>query len=210
MKLKVCGLSDPDNIREIAALKPDMMGFIFYAPSPRNACALLHSNVISLPEGIERVGVFVDAPLEHALHIASRYALTTLQFHGKESPEMCRAAKDHGYKVMKAIGVSEDLDWESVRPYDGNVDYLVLDTLTAVHGGSGRKFNWSLLRDYPLSIPFLLSGGITPEDADAVRKAAADLPYMSGVDINSRFETAPGVKDVSLVAEFQSLINNSR
>lgn len=136
------------------------MGFIFYAPSPRNACALLPSIVNSLPADIERVGVFVDAPVEHVLHTASRYGLDTVQLHGKETPEMCRQLRASGLKVMKAIGINPDINWEDVRCYEGSVDMYVLDTLTAMHGGSGRKFDWNLLRDYPLGTLFLISGGI--------------------------------------------------
>lgn len=202
MKLKICGLSDPESIRQIAALHPSMMGFIFYAPSPRNACALLPSIVNSLPADIERVGVFVDAPVDHVLHTASRYGLDAVQLHGRETPEMCRRLRASGLKVLKAIGINPDINWDDSRCYEGSVDMYVLDTLTAMHGGSGRKFDWTLLRDYPLGTLFLLSGGIGPEDAKAVREAAATLPLMVGVDINSRFETRPGTKDPALVSNF--------
>lgn len=202
MKLKVCGLSSADSIKEIAALRPDMMGFIFYAPSPRNACAVLHSTVRSLPADIERVGVFVDSPVDHVLHVAGRYELDTIQLHGKETPEMCRAIREQGYKVMKAVGVNADIDWDEYRAYDGAVDMFVFDTLTAMHGGSGRKFDWSLLRTYPLSIPFLLGGGVGPDDARAAIEAASQLPLMAGVDINSRFEIKPGQKDTAKVSAF--------
>lgn len=208
MIIKICGFSDPDSIRQIAELNPSMMGFIFYAPSPRNACALLPSIVNSLPDNIDRVGVFVDAPVDHILHIASRYGLNTIQLHGKETPEMCRTLKAAGLKVMKAIGINNDIDWTTVNPYEGTVDLYVLDTLTAIHGGSGRKFNWNLLRDYPLSTPFLLSGGIGPDDAEAVKDAATALPLMAGVDINSRFETRPGSKDHLLVSNFLKRMEN--
>lgn len=207
MKLKVCGLSSAESIEEIAGLKPDMMGFIFYAPSPRNACAVLHSTVRSLPEGIERVGVFVDSPVDHVLHVAGRYELNIIQLHGKETPEMCREIRSHGYKVLKAVGVNADIDWDEYRAYEGAVDMLVLDTLTAMHGGSGRKFDWSLLKSYPLSVPFLLGGGVGPDDAPAVTEAAAQLPLMVGIDINSRFEIKPGQKDAAKVSAFFSQIN---
>lgn len=202
MKLKVCGLSSADSIKEIAALRPDMMGFIFYAPSPRNACAVLHSMVRTLPEWIERVGVFVDSPVDHVLHVAGRYELDTIQLHGKETPEICREIRSHGYKVMKAVGVNADIDWDEYRAYEGAVDMFVFDTLTAMHGGSGRKFDWSLLRTYPLSIPFLLGGGVGPDDARAAIEAASQLPLMAGVDINSRFEIKPGQKDAAKVSAF--------
>lgn len=206
MITKICGLSDPGSISLIAALKPSMMGFIFYAPSPRNACALLPSIVHAIPHEIKRAGVFVDAPVAHVLHTADRYELDVLQLHGRETPETCRELKDNGYCVMKAIGVNSDIDWESIRPYEGTIDLYVFDTLTANHGGSGRKYDWNLLRSYPLNTPFLLSGGIGAEDSDAVRRAAETLPKMAGVDINSRFETAPGHKDADLVRQFLNAI----
>ena len=208
MKIKICGLSDPDSIREIARLNPTMMGFIFYAPSPRNACALLPSVVNALPEGIERTGVFVDAPVDHILHTASRYGLTTVQLHGRETPEMCLTLRRSGLRVMKAIGINPDIDWDTLRPYEGTVDLYVFDTLTAIHGGSGRKFDWTLLRTYPPATPFLLSGGIGPDDADAITQAAATLPLMAGIDINSRFETQPGTKDPILVSNFLNRMEN--
>lgn len=206
MEIKICGLSDPESIRLIAALRPSMMGFIFYAFSPRNACALLPSMVAELPDEIERVGVFVDAPVDHMLHVAGRYGLTTIQLHGKESPEVCRALREHGLRVMKAFGIDEDIDWETLRPYEGSVDRFVFDTATAYHGGSGRKFDWSLLHDYPLTTPFLLSGGIGPDDAQAVLEAATSLPMMEGVDINSRFEIRPGNKSPELVKTFMDAL----
>lgn len=206
MIIKICGLADPDNIRQISQLCPSIMGFIFYAPSPRNACALLPAIVNALPDSIERAGVFVDAPVEHILHTASRYGLHTVQLHGKETPEMCKTLKAAGLKVMKAVGINKDIDWETIRPYEGTVDMFVLDTLTAIHGGSGRKFDWTLLQNYPLATPFLLSGGIGPDDAEAVKDAATRLPLMAGVDINSRFESSPGVKHPQLTAGFINAI----
>lgn len=209
MKLKICGLSNPESIRQIAEMSPDMMGFIFYAPSPRNACALQPSTVNTLPAQIDRVGVFVDAPVEHILHTAQRYGLTAIQLHGHESPDTCLALRKAGMKVMKAIGISSNIDWNNVRPYEGTVDMYVFDTPSPVHGGSGCKYDWYLLRDYPLTTPFLLSGGIGPDDAEAVSAAAASLPLMTGVDINSRFETRPGSKDTALVSKFISSIQHS-
>lgn len=205
---KICGFSDPESIRQIAALHPTMMGFIFYAFSPRNACALLPSVVAEIPADIERVGVFVDAPVDHILRTAERYGLTVIQLHGKESPEVCLELRNHGLKVMKAIGIEDDVDWTELSPYEGCIDLFVFDTATAYHGGSGRKFDWRLLNDYPLTTPFLLSGGIGPDDAPALHDAAGSLPYMSGVDINSRFETRPGCKSPELVKTFLDSLNS--
>ena len=210
MIIKICGLSDPDTLSAIARLKPSMVGFIFYAPSPRNACALLPSAVDVIPDTIDRVGVFVDAPVDHVLHTASRYGLTTVQLHGKESPADCKALRYAGLKVMKAVGIGHDMDWSMLSPYVGTVDLFVFDTLTAVHGGSGRKYDWNLLNTYPLDVPFLLSGGIGPDDAPAVLASSKSLPLMAGVDINSRFETRPGCKDASMVASFINTISQNK
>ena len=206
MFIKICGLADPESIRQIAELHPSMMGFIFYAFSPRNACALLPSAVDAIPSDIERVGVFVNTPVEHILRTAARYGLTAIQLHGNESPETCDALRKSGLKVMKAIGIGDNIDWENLRRYEGTIDRFVFDTATDYHGGSGRKFDWTLLRDYPLATPFLLSGGITPDDADVIREAAASLPMMEGVDINSRFETRPGYKSPQLVKAFMEAL----
>ena len=206
MLIKICGLSDPESIRQISDLHPSMMGFIFYAPSPRNACALLPRIMSDIPDDIERVGVFVDAPVEHIMRTVLRYGLTTIQLHGNESPEICRELRKPWLKVMKAIGIGENIGLEKLRQYEGSVDRFVFDTATAYHGGSGRKFDWTLLRDYPLTTPFLLSGGIGPDDAEAIREAAASLPMMEGIDINSRFETRPGCKSPELVKAFMKAL----
>lgn len=210
MIIKICGLSDPDNLNAIIQLRPSMIGLIFYAPSPRNACAMLPSSVKIIPDSIERVGVFVDAPVDHVLHTASRYGLTAVQLHGKEEPADCKALRDAGLKVMKAVGIGHDMDWTLLAPYAATVDLFVFDTLTAVHGGSGRKYDWNLLSTYPWEVPFLLSGGIGPDDAKAVLDASAALPLMAGVDINSRFESRPGCKDASKVESFMNAISQSR
>ena len=206
MLIKICGLSDPESIRQISDLHPSMMGFIFYAPSPRNACALLPRIMADIPDDIERVGVFVDAPVEHIMRTVLRYGLTTIQLHGNESPEICRELRKPWLKVMKAIGIGENIGLEKLRQYEGSVDRFVFDTATAYHGGSGRKFDWTLLRDYPLTTPFLLSGGIGPDDAEAIREASASLPMMEGIDINSRFETRPGCKSPELVKAFMEAL----
>ena len=135
-----------------------------------------------------------------------RYGLTTIQLHGNESPDICRELRKPWLKVMKAIGIGENIGLEKLRQYEGSVDRFVFDTATAYHGGSGRKFDWTLLRDYPLTTPFLLSGGIGPDDAEAIREAAASLPMMEGIDINSRFETRPGCKSPELVKAFMEAL----
>lgn len=198
--VKVCGMRDPSNVGAVAALRPDLMGFIFYDRSPRCARDMSPEVVRSLPEEVTPVGLFVNASQDEILDICHRFGFATVQLHGSESPEMCRALREKGLGVIKALGVGESMDWETVRPYEGAVDMLVLDTKCDSHGGSGRKFGWHLLDSYSLSIPYLLSGGIGPEDIEAVMEAR--YPQMAGVDLNSRFETAPGIKDAAALDAF--------
>ncbi|MBD5333704.1 MAG: phosphoribosylanthranilate isomerase [Bacteroides sp.] len=209
MIIKICGMADGQSISEIAALKPAMMGFIFHEPSPRNACDLSPTAVAPVPGEICRVGVFVDKPVEYMLEVVNRYGLSAVQLHGKESPETCREMKERGLTVMKAVGIDRNIDNMTLRAYEGSVDMFVFDTAGPQHGGTGRKFDWTILRYYSLATPFLLSGGIGPEDAPDILKAAAGLPGMAGVDINSRFEITPGYKSRELVKSFVDGLQSS-
>ena len=200
MVIKVCGMNNPDNIRDISALWPMLMGFIFYEPSPRYALELDPEVVRSLPVFTHPVGVFVDESTDNIKRIASRYGITTVQLHGAETPEQCKELKDAGYRVFKAIRVGSELDHMLISRYDGIADSFVFDTQTSRYGGSGKKFNWSLLENYPYVTPYLLSGGIGPDDVDCI--VASMRPGMGGIDINSCFETTPGNKDVKKIIRF--------
>lgn len=198
--IKVCGMADAANIALVARLTPMLMGFIFYEPSPRNALALDPEAVRSLPDFIHPVGVFVDAPEDYIRETAERYGIRIVQLHGSESPGLCSALKSAGFTVLKAFGLDSTPDWEAIRPYEGVVDMFLFDTKCDSHGGSGCKFDWSALAGYPLSTPYLLSGGIGPDDSEVV--VAAIRPKMAGVDINSRFEVSPGIKDLKKLTHF--------
>lgn len=200
MMIKICGMKDEDNIRMIEYLTPMLMGFIFYPKSPRYAGALAPEAVKGLPKFVRPVGVFVDASEEKIVETCCRYGIGIVQLHGSESPEVCRRLKERGFVVFKAVGMDSSIDWESLRGYEGNVDLFLFDTRCPSHGGSGKKFDWDLLEGYPLSVPYLLSGGISPEDTDAI--IAAMRPGMAGIDINSGFETEPGVKDFQKLVDF--------
>jgi phosphoribosylanthranilate isomerase len=202
-KVKVCGMREATNINEIAALEPDMMGFIFFPSSSRFA----GSNFVC-PEfsGIEKVGVFVDETTDNILAVLKRYGMHTAQLHGNESPETCLTIAEAGYKVMKAFGVDDNFDWEKLPLYTQGTHCFVFDTKTAQHGGSGKKFNWEVLDKYTLSHPFLLSGGMKPQDAALLKQF--DHPQCIGFDINSGFEVQPGVKDAILVRNFMNEIKN--
>lgn len=204
MKLKVCGMRDPENIRELAALMPDYMGLIFYEPSPRYAAAADNREEIrQLPESIRRVGVFVDEPAEKILQIAEDFQLQAVQLHGNESPEICEQLAGK-LEVYKAFSVGEDFDFNSCREYAPHCSLFVFDTKGKYYGGNGYKFNWDLLKQYRLNTPFLLSGGLSVEDGEKVKELFH--PALIGVDINSGFESAKGVKNIAAIQEFKKAL----
>ena len=212
MEVKVCGMREPENMTAVAALKPDYMGFIFYERSKRycggragidgeySSDGMDPVLVKGLPEGVEPVMVTVDLPEREILEIADRYGFRTVQLHGSESPSVCRSLREQGMRVIKAVGISTEESFANLEPYEGVVDLFVFDTSCPEKGGSGKKFDWSLLNAYTGSTDFLLSGGIGPEDAEAV--AHVTHPHFRGVDLNSRFEAAPALKDVVKLKDF--------
>lgn len=208
MIVKVCGMRDPQNINTIASLNIQWMGFIFYEPSPRfvekeqTKLPLLIETMQALPESIARVGVFVNASIEYILRMISTYDLNLVQLHGHESPELCQALQALGTKVIKAFPIKEVDDLKQTAAYRDVCDYFLFDTKTAQHGGSGLKFDWRILDNYHETVPFLLSGGIGIESKEDVRRF--NHPHCVGVDLNSCFETAPGIKDYTRLHDFIS------
>ena len=198
MIVKVCGMREPGNIRAVERLGADWMGFILWPHSSRRLGAV----PCCLPRCC-RVGVFVDPADEDVVRWSADLGLSYIQLHGDESPARCRQVHDlTGLPVIKAIPVSQPCDMERALGYglrDG-VAYLLFDTKCASRGGSGQQFDWSLIQSYAGELPFLLSGGIGP--ADAPRICQFRHPLMAGVDVNSRFESAPGLKDPALLKTF--------
>ena len=205
LKLKICGMKFPDNILEVAKLAPDYMGFIFYQGSKRFVETLDAALLAELPETITRVGVFVNHDLIDVVQTAEKYGLGLLQLHGGESAVYCLALKQQlagrQIKLMKAFGVDEHFDFKSLEAYKESVDFFLFDTQTPDHGGSGKQFNWNLLKGYSLDTPYFLSGGIGLESLAALK--AVDDNRLYGVDINSRFELEPGKKDINKLKEFK-------
>jgi phosphoribosylanthranilate isomerase len=190
MKIKVCGMRDPANIDAVTALQHDYMGFIFYPQSPR----YIGETEKNLSKNIVKTGVFVNESIDKVHEVINKHDLDAVQLHGAESPEFCSTFQDR-VKVIKAFGVDKDFDFHQLQQYTGSVDYFLFDTKTAKHGGSGQSFDWSLLELYKLDIPFFLSGGLSLENLEEVR--AIKHPQFYGVDLNSRFEIEPGLKDVN-------------
>jgi phosphoribosylanthranilate isomerase len=202
MLLKICGLKYPENIQAVSDLKPDFMGFIFYPKSPRYAEPLDSAVLNSLPATIKKIGVFVNEDLENILTIAYKYKLDGLQLHGAELVDMCRELKKLGYLVIKAFPIAEAYNFKVTKSYEGVCDYFLFDTKTEAYGGSGLKFNWKMLNEYTGDTPFLLSGGIALDDAEAIQKI--EHPKFAGIDLNSKFEVKPGLKNISLLKDFIS------
>ena len=230
MVIKVCGMRDAQNIREVSQLGVDMIGMIFYPKSPRYVeMQSSHAGIIpdyakedigasdssgSSSESVStsskspaRVGVFVDDMVQNIVTRVVNYHLDYVQLHGNEPREMCenlRSTLDPdirpGIKIIKAISVSDALDIQKYKEYVGAVDLFLFDTKCKTVGGSGRQFDWQVLEQYDGEVPFLLSGGIGPEDAS--RLHAFHHPKCIGIDLNSRFEIEPGVKDVEKLKGF--------
>lgn len=198
--IKVCGMCDPDNIRSVASLAPMLMGFIFYKSSPRDASALDPEVVRSLPHFIRPVALFVNSDEDHIMDITSRYGIKIVQLHGDETPEFCDRLRTKGLTVFKALPVSTESDVKDAKRYDGYVDLLVFDSRSASRGGSGKQFDWQLLHHYDGTTHYLIGGGVGPDDIDHIIDAM--LPLMAGIDINSRFEISPGIKDISKLITF--------
>ena len=197
--IKICGMKHPDNILEVAMLLPDYMGFIFWEKSARYFDGVIQE----LPKSIKKVGVFVNPELIDVLDAIDDYGLQVVQLHGDEGPEMCDDLSGE-VEVIKAFRISgnEDID-KLVTPYDAVCDYYLFDTggLQESLGGTGKQFDWNILKNAKIEKPFFLSGGISVSDAAKIK--AFRHPDFFGVDINSRFETEPGVKDMSKVLQFK-------
>lgn len=202
MIIKVCGMREPQNIREVAALAINWIGFIFYERSKRfvERCPTEQQATDSEQLSPKKVGVFVNATIESMMEKASAYKLDYLQLHGNESPEDCHTLQKRGYSLIKAFPIATKEDFEKTREYEGRVDYFLFDTRCEGYGGSGKRFDWSILTEYEGETPFLLSGGIRPENAEAIRNFRH--PRFAGIDLNSGFEIEPGLKDIDKLKNF--------
>ena len=208
MKLKVCGMRDPDNVRELySQINPDWMGLIFYPPSPRYVDDIYSDALKDIH--VKKVGVFVDMDWQGIKDKVSTFGLSALQLHGEESVEQVKRIKEKiGLPIIKAISVNEKVIWEDLKPYLPFVDYFLFDTFTQLYGGSGKTFNWELLMEYPYDKPFLLSGGLSFDHAELIKNFQQKIPQMAGIDINSKFEIEPGLKDIEMIHLLKKIIKN--
>ncbi|MCM1139971.1 MAG: phosphoribosylanthranilate isomerase [Muribaculum sp.] len=206
LEIKICGMVLHRNIIDVSETCPNYMGFIFYKESPRYVGKFNPRILNDLQSCTEPVAVFVNSSIEEVVNICSKNGFRIVQLHGNESPEYCRDLKGYssdleGFQIWKAISIGLEMDWDSLKQYSGVVDRFLFDTKCMEHGGSGKKFDWTLLDGYTLDILFMLSGGIRPEDAKKIAKLKH--PMMAGVDLNSGFESSPGFKWVPYIRDFQ-------
>lgn len=203
LKIKVCGMRDPHNLEQVCDLAPDLIGYIFYKGSKRFVGSSPDPSLFSIPgPGIKRVGVFVNEELLQVKRAIELYHLDAVQLHGKEPAEYCRELAREGLELIKVLDpYGPD---PGFREFKELVDYFLFDSAGQGKGGSGEKFDWKILEKDPLASPYFLSGGIGPGDAEMIR--SMQLPGMMGVDVNSRFEVSPGLKDVTGLKEFMNHI----
>jgi len=201
MKIKVCGMRNPSNIKELVELRPDYIGFIFYPKSKRFIGDQISDEILSMiPVYIQKVGVFVDEPFDRLLEKFRSNQLDLAQLHGSEIPAYCERLKILGIPLIKVFSISNDFDFELVKPYDPWCDYFLFDTASELPGGSGIKFDWEKLDQYSGEKPFFLSGGIKPTDAKNIKNLSNR--QLHAIDVNSGFELEPGLKDIPKLKVF--------
>lgn len=205
MKLKICGLKYPENIKKITTMNLDYIGFIFYKNSPR----YIENNfsvdfVNSIPEHIQKVGVFVNESEDNIFNTIAQYNLNAIQLHGNESEQICKEFKPY-IKVIKAFCIDEQFNFSILEKYIHSVDYFLFDTASESYGGTGKAFNHQLLLNYTYKVPFFMSGGIDGTKLKTI--IDLNLKYLYALDINSKFEINPGLKDVSKIKTFINQLN---
>ena len=197
IKLKICGMKNLENILQVSELLPDFLGFIFWEKSTR----YFDGDIPKLPESIQKVGVFVNETIENVVFKIQKHQLQIIQLHGNESAAYCSELKKQNIKIIKVFSIADDFDFEDLKPFEAVADYFLFDTKGKLPGGNGTKFNWKILKDYDSEKPFFLSGGIETDEIENIKNL--NLPIF-GIDINSKFEMEPGLKNVALIKQFKA------
>ncbi|WP_223270867.1 phosphoribosylanthranilate isomerase [Subsaximicrobium wynnwilliamsii] len=214
LKLKICGMKHPENILEVAALQPDYLGFIFYEKSSR----FFNDLIPKLPKSIKKVGVFVNASVEHIVEKANIHELQAIQLHGNETPEFIKELVaqmerffEQSLTIIKAFSIGDDFDFSVLQHFEDCCNYYLFDTKGKLPGGNGYAFSWTILNNYPSTKPYFLSGGIGLEEAELLNvflktEAAA---YCYAIDLNSKFEIEAGRKDSKTLGVFKNKLIGS-
>ena len=204
MKLKVCGMRYTDNIRAVAAIEPDYLGFIFFEGSSR----YVSESIPKLPTVLKKAGVFVNASYDTIVKKINTYDLQAVQLHGDESPEFCKSIQALNIEVIKVFSIKSEFNFELLRPFEPVCDFFLFDTKGPLAGGNGYCFDWSVLEKYPPKKPYFLSGGIGLESIEALQefKKSTAAIYCYAIDVNSQFEIAPAQKNKKLLEKFKQLL----
>ncbi|MFH6604790.1 phosphoribosylanthranilate isomerase [Maribacter algicola] len=225
MKLKICGMKH--NTQKVAAIRPDYLGFIFWEPSKR----FFDGRPSETSETIRKIGVFVDAPIKEVLAKIEQYKLWGVQLHGNETAEYCealrhatvrsstietlkrssKAPKEIKLKIIKVFTIKDNFDFGLLRPYENVCDYYLFDTKGELPGGNGFMFNWGVLKDYPSTKPYFLSGGIGLEEIEPIKKflKSPESKYCHAIDVNSKFEIEPGLKNIEALKKFKEILKHN-
>ncbi len=203
MRLKICGLTDSQNIKDVIGINPDYIGFIFYQKSKRYVGTKLNNDVIlNIPKTIKKVGVFVNAELSEVISKINLYGLDLVQLHGDESPDYCLQIYQYA-RVIKSFGINEAFNFSVCKSYSTACNYFLFDTASKEYGGSGKTFDHNLLKNYKEKIPFFLSGGVGLAEAQFI-KDNLNNKFLHAIDVNSRFENDLLQKDIT---QLKTLIN---
>jgi len=211
MKLKICGMKYQDNIKAVASLTPDYLGFIFYDKSSR----AFKGKIPEVSEHIKKTGVFVNATIENIKSKVQQHNLKAIQLHGTESPEFCTTLKscistplNAQIEIIKVFSIKNEFDFSVLEAYESVCDYYLFDTKGKLPGGNGYTFNWNILEKYPSQKPFFLSGGIGLEEVEKINSFLQQpvSTYCYALDVNSKFEIVPGLKKIENLKTFKELI----
>ena len=207
IKIKICGMKYPENMKEIALLQPDFFGFIFYEKSAR----YFENTIPRIVNTIQKVGVFVNATYAEIEEKVKQHQLDLVQLHGEETPELCHKVENNLVKVIKAFSIYNKFNFNTLELYKNSCSYFLFDTKGKQYGGNGVTFDWNILENYSLEKPYFLSGGISIESISELKeflqKEYAENCYA--IDINSKFEIEPGLKNSEYIKDFIQKINNS-
>lgn len=213
VKLKICGMKFSENILETAQLHPDFMGFIFYEKSPR----FYSQEAIPEINAVKKVGVFVNASEGEIIEKTTKFGLDLVQLHGNESHDFCKNLKQKflenklEIQTIKAFSVDENFDFGSLKAYEENTDYFLFDTKGKLYGGNGTVFNWQILKNYTSKKPYFLSGGLGISEIKQLKTflKTSESKYCFAIDVNSKFEIEPGLKDIKTLKEFKKVLYES-
>lgn len=206
INIKVCGITRWEDMKQLGEMGVQYGGMIFYDKSPRFAEGKMDAGKVRAFKKIKKVGVFVNADKNYILKQVEKYQFDLLQLHGEETPSFCNELRQY-LPIIKAFRIKDENDLKKLDNYTGVCDYFLFDTYGKLYGGNGRVFNWKLLDEYKNEVPFFLSGGIGMGEVEQIKSFSH--PALFAVDVNSRFETEPGIKNINELKQFICRLNSN-